>query len=245
MEGPLVIPELQPKETPSQDSLGNGFLSKIPEQDRPIVEKYVKDWDSGVTTKFQELHNQYAPYKELGDIGDIQQALEVMEALRLDPKGFYDNLSKIMEELNEDDEMSLNEPPVEIKEPENADSSEVAQLKAALEDLSSKWTAHEQTVAEKAQMDELDGIMSKLHTEHGDFDDRWVLLQLADGVSPEDAIQKWNSLIDANVSSRKGKPAPIVLPGAGSIPNGQADPSKFSKSDRLAYIAQMLERAKQ
>jgi hypothetical protein len=240
-----VPPALQPtpEPTPQPDDLSSGFLKNIPEADRPIVEKYVKDWDSGVTKRFQSIHEDYRPYKELGDLQDLEAGIQILQALRLDPKAFYTQLSDLIKELEGDEEVP---DPIELVQPPvgNVDTGEIAQLKAALEDLTGKWTALEQTQTEKAQIAELDKYMAGLHTEHGDFNDEYVLLQMANDIDAVEAIKMWNNLIEANVNSRKTKTAPIVLPGSGTVPSGQVDPSKLDKKDRLAYVTAVLEQAK-
>ncbi|UOF81986.1 hypothetical protein [Caudoviricetes sp.] len=240
-----VPPALQPtpEPTPQPDDLSSGFLKNIPEADRPIVEKYVKDWDSGVTKRFQSIHEDYRPYKELGDLQDLEAGIQILQALRLDPKAFYTQLSDLIKELEGDEEVP---DPIELVQPPagNVDTGEIAQLKAALEDLTGKWTALEQTQTEKAQIAELDKYMAGLHTEHGDFNDEYVLLQMANDIDAVEAIKMWNNLIEANVNSRKTKTAPIVLPGSGTVPGGQVDPSKLDKKDRLAYVTAVLEQAK-
>lgn len=242
-----VPPALQPPEQITQldDGLGSGFLKGIPDEDRLVVEKYIKDWDSGVTKKFQSIHDEYKPYKDLGDIEELETGLQILQALRLDPKAFYQQLTDLISSLEEDSEMPEVDPQ-KIEAPVGTiDPNEFAQLKAAYEYLSTKWSAHEQTQTEQAQIAELDNYMKTLHTEHGDFDDEWVLVRMANGEDAVEAIKAWNALIEDRVSSRKGKPAPVVLPGSGSIPGGQVDPSKLDKKDRLAYVTAMLEQAKQ
>lgn len=82
----------QPEST-SEASTGsdvyNGYLNGIPEQDRPIVAKYAKDWDGNVTRKIQEIHESYKPYKDLGSIEDIQQALTFFDRFDKMPLEVY------------------------------------------------------------------------------------------------------------------------------------------------------------
>src|SRR5213078_3895076 len=71
-------------------SLANGFLERVSPEHRAIVEPYVRQWDAGVTRRFQELHSQMAPYQELGaEPEQMQQALEIMEILNTNPWQIY------------------------------------------------------------------------------------------------------------------------------------------------------------
>lgn len=76
------------------NSLANPFLANVAPQDRPIVEKYIRDWDAGVTQRFQQLQNQYAPYQQLGDIEDLQNAAALYELLNENPQAVYEFLQQ-------------------------------------------------------------------------------------------------------------------------------------------------------
>ena len=69
----------QPQQT--QQTLGSDFLKSVPEEQRGALEPFVKQWDAGVTRRFQELQSQYAPYRSLLDSGvdptDVQNALQI------------------------------------------------------------------------------------------------------------------------------------------------------------------------
>lgn len=67
-------------------SLASDFLQQIPEAHREIVSQYVPAWDAGVTRRFQALHQEVAPYKELGDAETLQQALQVYRLMDESPE---------------------------------------------------------------------------------------------------------------------------------------------------------------
>jgi len=239
---PQNEPEVQeeiPKLTGENGSLASPFLAAIPEQDRNIVAKYIKDWDAGVTKKFQDIHSQYEPYKNLGEIDRIQRAMEVISILEEDPQLFYENLAQLLniEEEDGEDEMSTDQEQQEFEDPRDA---ELAQLRTAFESLSSNFQESQTASQEKQQMDELDNYMKTLHNEHGDFDDDWVLLQISKGVDPIESVKSWNTMINDRVSSTAKRTPPTIMSGNGSSPGGQVDPSKFNSSQRKEYIAAML-----
>lgn len=251
----LNLPESEPvvsEEIPKLlegESLASPFLAAIPEQDRRIVEKYIKDWDSGVTKKFQSIHDQYAPYKDLGEIDRIQKAMEIVGILEEDPQLFYENLAQLLEQSGED--MSFDNenevdppvsPPVAGSEIDPRDA-QIADLKAAVENLTGKFQANEASRTEQQQIAELDSYIKNLHNTHGEFDEDWVLLQISRGTDPEEAIKSWNSMIEDRVSSSRKKAPPNIISGQGSIPGGQVDPSKFTPAQRKEYVAAMLSAA--
>ena len=90
-QGPPQAPE--PSGGEGGDSLGNAFLERVPPEDRPIVEPYVKQWDAGVTRRFQALHSTYDPYREFVesqvDPTQMQNALQLYELLDTNPQQLY------------------------------------------------------------------------------------------------------------------------------------------------------------
>jgi hypothetical protein len=43
------------------------YLEPLPESVRPLVEPAFKEWDAQVTKRFQSLHSEYEPYKQIID----------------------------------------------------------------------------------------------------------------------------------------------------------------------------------
>lgn len=254
-----IIPDTSNALEASPDNgLTNPFLNTIPEQDRPIVSKYVNQWDSNVTKRFQELHDTYAPYKELGALDELQQYVELVNILRSDPKAFHTQLTEMLglldsegidmdqELLDEAGDQSAIIPPVRDLQGQNqADHKDtvIADLQKAITDLTSRFDGQSKAQVESQQLAELDNMMKNMHNVHGEFDDDWVLLQMSKGKSPDDSIKSWNEKLDASVNSRRKATPPTLMSGAGSIPNGQVDPSKFSPAERKAFIAATLEAA--
>jgi hypothetical protein len=80
------------------DSLAGDFLKNVDPAHKIILEPYVKQWDAGVTKKFQDLHSQYAPYKDLGDPETLQQAIGLYQALNSDPQAFFEAMQEAFDE---------------------------------------------------------------------------------------------------------------------------------------------------
>src|SRR5215831_7559944 len=82
-----------PQTSPSgEQGLANDFLARVPEADREVVGRYVKDWDAGVTRRFQDIHARYQPYDQLGQYSDLAQYKAVFEYLRDNPQAVYKTL---------------------------------------------------------------------------------------------------------------------------------------------------------
>ena len=237
-----------------QDSLAEGFLKNIPdEQARSIISPYVKDWDSKVGEKFREIHESYKPYKELGNVEDVQAALEFVASLNDDPVNTYKQLTELL--ISE----GLLDVPVEDNEQGNGTvevpevpgipkefMTEFQNMKKELESVRTTVSNVEQARIDASEKAELDSYMKQLHTEHGEFDDHFVLSKLAAGIPAKDAVQSFKDTIakftQGSTSSTPNKlPPPKVFTGpAGSHPQEQARKPFESASDRKKFVLEAL-----
>ena len=229
------------------DGLLNPFLNNIPEQDRAIVAKYAKDWDAGVTRKFQSYTDRLKPYEELGSVEDIKLGMELAALLQADPQKFYNDLAEALgigDSSNMSDLGNAGTQPPVSENPGGNESdpiqAELAATKQALVEMQQKFEQYTSSQTEQQQLAELDSYLKNLHNTHGNFDDDYVLLRMSRGLDAEAAIKEYNKMIEDGISSRRKAPAPALIPGAGGVPNGQADPSTFNSSQKQAYIAAML-----
>jgi hypothetical protein len=220
-----------------------GILNQIPEEDRATVAKYYKDWDGNVTKKFQSIHEEYKPYKELGDVDSLREALTWVSALNEDPVAFINMVKEAMKESgivyeNDDDDKS------NLPEYEGLPQAVVEQLRSLQEtvgSLTEKVGTFEGTAKEREEQAAFDNMLSELHTRHGDFDDDWVVLQIARGIDPDEAAKSFPEYIGKYSSPKPvHKPAPNLFQGAsGSVPN-QVDMSKLSREEKKAAAVELL-----
>lgn len=260
---PLQIPDLGFPSTDEPKSLGENlddlsiesasspFLKNIPDQDKAIVQKYIKDWDSQVTKRFQGIHDEYKPYKDLGDIESIQRNMEIVQLLQADPKLFYTNLAKFIDQIEGNDEVEIDDTeevePVVPKQVEKTDprDSELADLRNQVQQLTGAFTNDIQSRNDQRELAQLDRTLENLHTKHGDFDDDWVLVQVSRGVPIENAIKSWNDMLGQRVDSFRKATPPRIMPGAGNTAGSQVDPSRLDKKTKINYIQSALEAANQ
>ena len=74
------------KESIEEEGLASPFLAKIPPQDSAVVARYIKDWDAGVTKKFQEYSGKLKPYQQYGTPEEIQKYYNLANNLRTNPQ---------------------------------------------------------------------------------------------------------------------------------------------------------------
>lgn len=227
--------------------LANPFLANIPEEDRPVVEKYIKDWDAGVTKKFQSYSDELNTYKEFGNADEIRTAMVIMQELSANPiefiartQEFVNNNPDLFKEFmmeqepNTSDLSQYGDLPEEFVGRYSQTESQLQQLQAELADLK-----EEQTTKEQLQM--LDSVIEDMHNTHGSFNDEYVIMKIAQGMSPEDAISEWQSVTEDIINSRTSPTAPRLLPGQGGTPLDQVDKSKLSDPTfRKEYGAELL-----
>jgi len=247
----LIIPPFQPTDSPSTqetepqelelNEFAQGILNQIPVEDRPVVQKYIKDWDKGVTQHLQKVHEKYQPYVELGDIEDIQYARYYASMMQNDPAQLIRELTSAMREAGMPVD-SIFEPEEEQEESVQYEIpkqylSKMDQLEKALGTVYSQQQQFQQSQIEAQQMAQLDKLMQDMHSQHGEFDDDWFLLQLEKGRTPDQAINAYKE----RFGSPERKPAPRILTGNGAVRQDQVDPSKLSDSDRKAYALAILQ----
>lgn len=120
---PEITPEAtQPSTNPVEESVLNAepevrdnpawaaILEKIPVALHPMIKPALKDWDRGVSAKFQEhaaarkewetAQAQYEPYKQIIDQGIdpqfLQQSMQAAFMLRQNPVAFLENLKQTL-----------------------------------------------------------------------------------------------------------------------------------------------------
>jgi hypothetical protein len=213
----------------SPDSLANPFLAKIPEADRAIVGKYIKDWDAGVTRRFQDIHSQYA----------------LMQMVNEDPQRVYDLLGQSLEQMQggaqefqqqEQQQYGLDGelPPVFAEK--------FAKMEQTLEALAQHFMSSEETRQAEQEDRELDDYLGMLKQKYGEFDEDWVLAKMLNGQDGEEALKQYNDWLQGQITSRMSSKRPVpVLGGGGSVPPNGVDATKMTGSQVRALVAGMLE----
>jgi len=232
--------ETEPPASP--DDLASPFLKNVREGDRPIVQQYIKDWDRGVQQRFQAIHDQYKPYKELGaEPEDIDRALRLAELINEDPKFVYDHLANIVGQSQPQQQPGQFENPWADEGVPDALAQRFMQQEQILTVLAERMLGQENTSQEQQEAAELDSYMQQLSAKYGDFNEDFVLTQLAKGLDGDAAVQLWNETVQGAINSRRSqKPPPAVLGGNGSVPQGGVDPRKLSREETVDYVTKNL-----
>lgn len=231
----------------SEYSLASDFLQRVPEAERPILEKYVKQWDAGVTRRFQELHSQHEPYQKLGSNPEqLASALQLMQMIDEKPEVVFNILKAELENqtggeqgfqgqgLGAGDE--FQGVPPELLQKMN-------QQQQVLELLAQKILSSEQQSQQQQQDKQLEDYLGLLHTEFGEFDEEYVLAKMARGADGADAVKAFHKLVNPGGATNGGRPAPRVLSGGGVVPSDVQNVAKASRGDTKNLVASLLQQA--
>lgn len=227
---------------------GNPFLQNVDPAHKPIVEPYLKQWDANVTKRFQELHAQYQPYQQLGDIETLQQALYVQQLIDESPEQVIQALAQALN-LQVGPAQGLGQNGNNNEEiPEEFEGLPVGfvqkfqQQQQALEAMAQLMLNNQQTAQEYAEDAELDDLLSSMKQQFGDFDEEYVLSKMLAGADPEKAVQAYNQLVQTQLNQRGQTPPQFpILGGGGSLPQeAQKQITELNSKEVKNLVASVL-----
>jgi hypothetical protein len=239
-------------------SLASPFLSKIPANDRAIVGRYVKDWDAGVTKKFQEYSGKLKPYEALGPVDELIKFRNLAMNLRTNPEmvfkimwdGFQEQygdefdaqLPRILGLEEEMTDQDYNGESEEWEGSEESDPNEQFQqnVMQELEELRA-WREEQETAALQAEENQqFETVLAALHQKFGDFDDDGVTVRIAAHGDPVRAVQEWRQMVSKYSQNGAQRQAPKVMGGQGGVPSEKVDTNALRGAERKAAVMNML-----
>lgn len=243
--------------------LYRSVLEKIPEDLRPQVEGTLKEWDRGVTKRFQEaaeLRKQLEQFQELGvtdmDREDLEAAVGLVKLAAEDPDAFDEWLLSVAVErglIDPDalvDQQQLVEP-----DTENGVAGDGVDIEERVQQLLEEKLSpfqeylaqqeYERSVAEAERL--IDEKLAELRERHGDFDEEAILV-IANGIlaqnpqagpqAIEDAFNMFSKLSAQGqqklLEQSQNQPAPAERGGA---PNVGAQPIRSFRDAREQALA--------
>lgn len=229
----------------SEYSLASPFLEKVPAEHRTILEPYVKQWDAGVSRRFQELHGKFKPYEELGaDPEVLSQAYQIYQMLDTNPKQLYDLLAEDFAGEAEptspaESQTEPGDAPGIPQEWEQKFTKQQEILEALVEHVMSERTTQQESQEDQEFEEYLGMIKQEAGEDSQEFED-FILAQLiANDGDANAALQTWNSFKQSLMNSA-AKPTPPVLSGGGSVPQESQSIKDLSKKDTVSFVADLL-----
>lgn len=228
-----------PQQSQGTESAYNDFMQRIPETDREVVGRYVRDWDANVTRRFQDIHARYEPYNQLGQYTDLAQYKAVFEYLRDNPEQVYKTLHETygQKSATPDPQDEWGElPPSVVQRLQTMD-----QQGELLRVLAERVIGMGNQTQEASEDAELDKYMNWLSATYGQFDEDYVLAKMSTGMDGAQAVQEFQQKFGGGQSQRQ---AFTVLSGGGAVgQQGNFNPAKASGQDVRNVVGQMLKLA--
>lgn len=226
--------ETQQQQTQTQATWGEDFLKGLDDAQRKIMEPLVKQWDAGVTRRFQELQTQIAPFRPLMESGvelaEIQNALQIYNLLDQNPQYLYQLLKTELESPEGQQGAGVQGQGLQGEEeyelPPQA-QQQIDRLQAVVEALAQQTLQSREQQTAQQEDAQLDEYLNLLRTEKGDFDETYVLARMARGESGADAVDSWNKMLQERLNGAgqgagappvPGSDLPPILSGGGAPP---------------------------
>lgn len=233
-------------------SLADDFLKDIPETERAIVGKYVKDWDAGVTKKFQEIHSQYEPYKNLGDVEVLQEAMTVRNLLDQSPEVVYSVLKDMFgkdqaDQIMDQQQQEQEEEPDEWMQKFSPYQEQIERQGKMLESIAQILLNTQQQAQVNQENQELDSYLGNLRSKYWDFDEgteKTILSLMAAGLTGDQAVEQIKQIAQQQMQQSQQATAglPPVLSGGGTPPPDH-DVTKLSNKDTKSLVESVVKAA--
>lgn len=252
----VEMPEPVAQETESVEPVGGNpawkpFLDVLPTAFHSQVEPVLRDWDAGVNRKFQEIHDQYAPYKQFKDQGIDPETLmygqQLMDLLDSDPQKLYEALSQLpgitpaqAQQMTED---AVAESDYSEEEPLDP---RIAQLEQGVQTMAQFLAAQVEQEEARTQDAQLEQELAAAKEAYGDYDMDYVLqYAYTNDATIEQSVQAYKNFEQQILANSNRPKAPVILGNGGGVPSTAVNPSQLSDQERRALAVQMLTQAKQ
>lgn len=243
--------------TPGPNPAWSEVLDLLPEQFHSVVTPHFTKWDQSAQSRIEAANNSlkdYEPYKPFLEHGitsdEMEQGLRILYEINNNPRNVYDALAEAYKY-----NAQAQESPVANPNGEGEEENPLAQLPPEVMSQLGQQGDLLQTVAQivlndanakqAAQADnELDAELNALKERIGDFDEGYVLAQMQNGYSAEDAGNAFLALKQSFIQNQPFAPGILGNSNGGSgVPSNAIDPTTLSSKDTRSLVAQMLEQA--
>lgn len=253
-EGTVPEPQGQPEEVVKLNQAWNPLLEKLPSGLHNLVTPTLKEWDRNYSESIQKVHSQYAGYKpfldQQVDPDAINNALLISNALDNDPQGLISQLIDYykyqapQQAVEQGQGIQPQDESVDEGIQYDVTQHPEFQRMSKLVELMGQNTLQQNEQLLQQQMDEqVDKDFAEAKTRLGDFDDAQVAqIMYLQEVDIDTAVGMYNTFVQNIIQSHRspGQSAPVMMGGGGGVPSKQVNSSKWTESERRAFIAQTL-----
>lgn len=251
----FTAPEDGGQGTENPDDVASGFLKGVQNPEHvAVLQQYLPQWQAGVTKRFQSIHDEYRPWKDIGrDPEEVQQALSAWDLLDSNPQRVYELLTEIGQSAGWIPSSQGGQPapqgqgqppqPEWMKQVPPEFMQEFQEMKKVLMAIGQETVSSKEARQQADEDAKLDAYLGWLEEQHGKFDERIVLALMQNGLDGPQAVAEYRTMIGQAQGGQNGggRPTPRVLSGAGSVPmDRQPDYAKASNKDIRADIVARL-----
>lgn len=242
-----------PEGAPGPNPAWNDVLGVLPEQFHSVVTPHFSKWDQAAQNRIEAANAQvreYEPYKAFAEHGiepsEIENGLRLMYEINNDPRRVWEALAQtysLSAESGNNQGQNGGEQP-DGNGPADFQDPRFDQLQQGVE-LVSQIVLREQQAKANAQADaELDSELTDLREKHGEYNERFVLAMMQNGLSGEEAVKAWSDVRNETLQNNPRPFAPNVMGNSGGgsgYPSQAIDPTKLSGKETRNLVAEMLQ----
>ena len=228
-----------------------GFLKHLDPTERPVVEKYLKSIDGNITRRFQDIHSQYAPYKELGEVEQLRNAIALQNQMQTVEWQWaaYNALKNQFKTLEQAQQGQFEEelPPQVQQQPQQPVvppemQIKLQQMEQLVASLAQQRVSEQQAVKQAEEDKALSSYMDQLKAEFGNFDENYVVTTaMYNGGDLVSAVQQWKQLQQQIINqASQASTAPPVLSGGQVAPPQTPRLGDLDSKDVKSLVAQSL-----
>lgn len=232
----------------------NEMLEAIPNELHSKVTPYLEKWDRGVQERFQKVQSDYEPWKEFIS-ADVQPdtarfALNLLNSLNENPQMVYNAIGEYYKFVNPGSTQSVNqalnqgssdqghsEPSQEI-DPYAGRLSEIERQNQIMAQVLVKQSEAREAAEADAKLDQ---ELNDLRVKYGNYDERYVLAMMQNGMSGKDAVEHYFNWRESEM--KQYRPKPLIMGGGGLVPGQNVDVRKMGPGQTKDLVVQMLQAA--
>jgi len=245
----------------------DSYLSQVPEALRDQIKPAFEQYSEKLKGSVDEQYGQLAPLKEYIDQGYTPQhfgaGLEVLQAINNNPEqvfqGLLENYPDLAQQFLQQQQQQTPQfqqnpqqqqvPSGNEEDPYESRFSQIDQvlqlLTQGLTQQQSDYQSQQQAAQEQQELQQFQKQLDELAPEDK-FHRPFILSYIAQGQSPQQAIQSYNEWQTGQTQRQNSLGAPIVAPaGGGGLPSESIDTSKLTDQQRKDLMIQYMQRANQ
>lgn len=234
-------------------------LMSLPEDIRVLVEPKFKEWDAKTTQKFQELHSEYEPWKDVianFDPETVSQATQLADLLDKNPKALFDYMKEYFKFGDEQGQPGTVQPPAVVESTGEEDDllshPKFKEIETTVQQMATLLVSQQQQTTNAQMQQALDQTLAEFKQVLGDaYDDDaedLLLNRLGIDGDPESTL-KWytDKVLKGQIPGTAGVAAPVVTSADGgstvSALSGGKKPGELTNKETTDIVVQMLKQA--